>query len=460
MVDLAIFPQKQTVSIRQAIAVLLLASTLVLGGGGTPSPLPETLLEFITVMMVAMWVGHAPQDSSAKVPPAAWWIAGAVLVLPMAQLVPLPPSLWHALPGRNLEQSALGLVGATDSWRPWSMTPDRTLASILAIVPPVVVMLMAASLDTKGRQLLVATVAAAAAVSMLVGGAQIRGGLFLFYNDTASDLVGFQANRNSTADVLLIGMMAFAAALREWSDRRRNGLTYQRFVIICACATVIFALGVFLTGSRTGIALLLPAFTAVAAIAWPKNGLALKGLGMGLAGVSAAGLMGAVFLRHSLLVTNIIGRFQQAGELRPQLWLDGLFAARQYFPFGSGVGSFVPSFIAAERLEIVRVTMPNRAHNDFLELAIEGGAFGLLLLALLVVFLAVLFARALRQPAASRVQVLFAGATLCIFSAHSALDYPIRSMSLACVAGLCAALLLPSTRPARWLAAQNLDDRK
>ena len=441
---------------------MLMASAMLLGGGGTPSPLPEVLLEFITVVLVAVWICYPPAGATAtSVPRAAWWIAGAVMVLPLVQLVPLPPVLWHALPGRDLERSALGLVDAADSWRPWSMTPDRTLASALAIVPPVAVMLMAASLSGRGRRLLVATVAAGAMLSLLVGGAQIRGGLFLFYSDTAKDLVGFQANRNSTADVLLIGMVAFAAALREWAERRRGGFSYRRFAIVCTCASVIFALGVALTGSRTGIALLLVALPAVAAIAWPKKGAGPKGLSMGLAGVVALGAGGVILLRHSLLVSNIIGRFQQAGELRPQLWRDGQFAALQYFPFGSGVGSFVPTFIAAERLEIVRVTMPNRAHNDFLELAIEGGVLGLALLAVLGVLLTVLFVRAVRQPPAnSRPQVLFAGAALCVFSAHSALDYPIRSMSLACVAGLCAALLLPSVRPDRWRGVENLDDRR
>ncbi|MEP6868021.1 MAG: O-antigen ligase family protein, partial [Novosphingobium sp.] len=126
-------------------------------------------------------------------------------------------------------------------------------------------------------------------------------------------------------------------------------------------------------------------------------------------------------------------------------------AMRQYFPFGSGMGTFQPVFEAAERLEVVTYSKTGRAHNDLLELAIEGGAFGLALLTMISAILA----NAARQAWASRhserssggrAQVLFAIAALAVIALHSQVDYPLRSMSLAFVAATCAGLLMPLPR--------------
>jgi len=47
-----------------------------------------------------------------------------------------------------------------------------------------------------------------------------------------------------------------------------------------------------------------------------------------------------------------------------------------------------------------------------------------------------------------RIELIFAGATLALLAAHSVVDYPLRSMSLAVLAGLAAGLILsPGVSP-------------
>src|SRR6185295_15932682 len=76
-------------------------------------------------------------------------------------------------------------------------------------------------------------------------------------------LNGFQANHNSAADVLLIGMVAFAATMRELEERRRSAEFRRMAMVILLSGTAVMSLGVFLTASRAGTALLVVAWAFI-----------------------------------------------------------------------------------------------------------------------------------------------------------------------------------------------------
>jgi len=105
---------------------------------------------------------------------------------------------------------------------------------------------------------------------------------------------------------------------------------------------------------------------------------------------------------------------------------------------------FVPAILGGERLEVVRPTLPNRAHNDYLELAVEAGVFGLAALAAIAALLVAAARRMLRAAAADGTALpVFAIAALGTLALHSLVDYPLRSMALACIGGVCVGMLLP-----------------
>jgi len=428
------------------VATLLVGAAVVLGGGGSPSPHPEMALQVLSLLLLAVWALLSPRPLP-QVAPLIWWLVALLLVLPVVQLVPLPPAAWQALPGREAERAALALVGAENSWRPWTLSPPRTLASLLALVTPAIVLVMTASLNRAGRSMVLGMIAGAALLALLVGAAQMAGGqadALRFYDRDVGYLNGFQANHNSAADVLLIGMVAFAAAARDWGKRRRAASAAGYRLAAVAAATLVFSLGVVLTASRAGTALLPVALAGVLVIvwAWLQPTRAVR------RGAAVAGVLGiaAVFylVQHNAVIGNVIGRYDFANEFRPQLWTDALYAARQYLPFGAGVGVFVPAFLAAERLEVVDVTRPNRAHSDGLELLVEGGLFGIAVFAVFVGILIRKFMQGLNNPpAGSRAQVWFSGAALSVILLHSQVDYPLRSMSLACIAAAAAGMLMP-----------------
>ena len=346
---------------------------------------------------------------------------------------------------------ALDLVGAADTWRPWSVAPARTLASLLAMLVPAIALLMVASLSRGGRAMIVATIAGGGLLALLVGAAQIAGGeaeTFRFYVSDAAYLNGFQANHNSAADILLIAMIAFAASVREWGERRfPHGHAGYRLRLVLG-ATALFSVGIFLTGSRAGILLLPIAWAAVAITAWPWLGASPRSWRR--AGLTALALLVvvALLLQSNGALMRVADRFDFASEFRPQLWKDAQYAIACYFPFGAGLGTFAPVFIAIERLEVVDPSIPNRAHNDILELLMEAGLFGACALACIAFILGRQLVAAWRSPpAGSPAQTCFAAGTLAITALHSLVDYPLRSLSLACIAAAAAGLLMPAPEP-------------
>lgn len=439
----------RTVAWQTGLAAVLAGSAVVLGGGGSPAPLSELALQCLTAVLVMLWIVTAQANTPlVRVHRDVWIIAGMVLILPILQLIPLPPAVWQSFKGRELQQAALALVDAQDTWRPLSLLPTRTFASLLAMVPAVVMLIMVASLKRGGRAAVVGVVSVMAALSLVIGAGQIaagEGNAFRFYDQDIGFLNGFQANHNSTADVLMVAMLGVAATIREmsaYSQRWRPTPAYRLSLTFGAC--VLFCFGVFLTASRMGMMLLPVALLGVLWMVWPllkfnRGTLVIIGW-LALLLVVAAGYLAAT----NPVVVKVLSRFDFAGEYRPQIWRETLHAIGVYFPWGSGMGTFVPVYAAGELLETVGPTYANRAHNDLLELLLEGGVIGAMLLTGVVWTVLASARQAItKPPAGSPGQVVFAITVLGVIALHSQVDYPLRSMSLALVAAMCVGLLIP-----------------
>ena len=145
-------PSLRVASQRQTIVVaLLVALAMLLGGGGSPNPSTELILQLAAIGAVSAywWLGRGQQYPGGAGEIIA--IALGIFAIPIAQLIPLPPSIWHELPDRSREVAALSLIGAQQEWMPLSIAPARTLASLVAIVPALFLAWMVAQCGTRAR---------------------------------------------------------------------------------------------------------------------------------------------------------------------------------------------------------------------------------------------------------------------------------------------------------------------
>lgn len=439
-------------STQPAVTAALLAVLLIAGGGGSPAPLSELICELAAVLAVASALLLDPDP--APTPRAAVAIAALLVIPPLLQLVPLPPALWQALPARAVAAEALGLAGQSNAWQPLSIAPHRTLASLLSLGPPLAVLWLTSRLDANGVRLVLRVVAAVTLLGVLVGAAQLAtagSGWLDFYRSQGPGEVfkAFHANRNSAADILLVGIVALCAVR---GDLRVDSPTAADLALAALVALLLLAL--FLTGSRTGMAL--------APIALGCGWLALgrtivltwRGAGLALVALCLLAVGAWLVVGDAPAAARVVARFQLSGEFRPELWRDAWHALWRFWPLGSGLGTFDPAFLPSERLEVLDPLFPNRAHNELLELAIEGGVVLLATWALLAAITARRLALALRAPGLlPRRYAWFAASTFAVAGLHSLVDYPFRSMAMAALVALGAGLV--AGRPATGLAGRE-----
>jgi O-antigen ligase len=106
-----------------------------------------------------------------------------------------------------------------------------------------------------------------------------------------------------------------------------------------------------------------------------------------------------------------------------------LDAARAFFPFGAGFGTFDPVYRRFEPDALLSTIYLNQAHNEPMQLAIEGGAAALLLLVLFLIWWLRAVFLALRPSGSSsrRALAIAMAATTLILMLSSLVDYPLRT---------------------------------
>lgn len=160
-------------------------------------------------------------------------------------------------------------------------------------------------------------------------------------------------------------------------------------------AVLVPAVSLLLTGSRGGF---ISALAEVLILGWvvvrhnPVSGNRVQIATMGIVLVAAAGvflwLVPPYFLGRIGTVKNYIPG--KNGESRPTVWRNSLEILRDKPLFGTGMGSFVSVFPMHQSLPSDLVT--EHAHNDYVEaLAETGAAGGILIIAMLIIFLSIVF---------------------------------------------------------------------
>lgn len=428
---------------RFSLAAALLTIAILFGGGGSPAPISELVVQIAALLALGGWFYLPESQPAGKQPDYPLWIgAGLFAAIPLVQLIPLPPGLWHALPGREAELAALDAIGAGSSWRPVSLAPYRTLASALSLIPPGVMLYFAYRLSPVDRTRLVAVAAGLALLSAVIGVIQVASGSadwprFYQYSNVGR-ATGFQDNRNGTADIFLIGLLAIFTVAAAHKMLLESAVAKAMAVAIAA----FLCFSVVLTGSRTGTALVLICLAFAVLIVRPRLRLTRNMLIAAAGCIAILGVAG-YSLRDNSALNRTWSRFENVTDTRPRIWEDTRFAVGQYWPLGAGIGTFTTVFPTSERLEGVHSSVTNRAHQDYLEFALETGIVGMILLAGAFLALGYRIFTTLRH-ARDRLAVihsLFAAGAVSILALHSLVDYPMRSMSLAVMAAFSLALL-------------------
>jgi len=423
---------------RLGVALFLFAALFVAGGASRLDEPRQMVarLACLIAMAASAWRLERPLVTL----PRSWrWFGLSVVLLLIAQLVPLPPRWWASLPGHRVYAdiaSATGTVG----WRPLTLTPDLTLNSLFALLAPGSAIMVTLFLDTKARTTLWTWVVGAALVSAVLGLLQLSAedAPLRFYRVTSIDsAVGIFANRNHQAAFLACALPLLGALLGTRLQKRpRLGLLAFGTVVI-----IVLMVGEIATTSRAGTLL---GIAGVAGGLWTfrTSGGRIGGIKghkplLACAAVAVVLILIAVAASHEGVVSRF-GDSDPASESRVKMIAPLLHTTGAFFPLGSGFGSFATVYRQFEPDALLSTIYMNEAHNEPLQLAIEGG---LPALALLVTFLwwwgatAIALVRAdlsqRRRPIANAAVLVSA-----LLMAQSLVDYPLRTPLLAAMFAL------------------------
>jgi O-antigen ligase len=121
---------------------------------------------------------------------------------------------------------------------------------------------------------------------------------------------------------------------------------------------------------------------------------------------------------------------------------------KDFFPFGSGMGSFDPIYRSYEPTSLIMNEYLNHAHNDIVEIAIEAGAPAILLLFVFLGWFAIRALRLWKRRVESSADILGrAGSAMGLMILLSSfVDYPLRTPAMAAMMALACCWMLPSAR--------------
>lgn len=420
------------------LPLTLLVLAFAFGGGSQNQPLRDLAIElFALVVLAGALSGVVGKRFSpdARIPLI---LIAALAGLFLFQLAPLPASFWAALGGRQVGASVLGLIHAGAQARPLSVQPELTVLSALAVLPGAAMAIAVMRLGAPGRLVLAWVLVAAALLSLALGVAQIGLGAdaqaLTFYKTQHLGLpIGVFANANHQADLLLIGFVT--AGVLAPSFRLRGGWADRPWWIYGVM--VALAVGVVATGSRTGIALLFVGLLAV--VLRERMGGHVRTFLLGAVGLAAT--LGALILYNPIFARSF-GDFSNVDDPRFHFWPNVLYAIGHFGWLGTGAGTFDGVYRSVETLDTLSSRYLNHAHNDYLEIVLEMGVPGVVLLLAFLGFMIWLGIGVIRRGADRSRGLAYAGMVCSgLLLLHSAVDYPLRTPLLSVVFGLCCALM-------------------
>lgn len=427
---------------RRWALIAFVAIVAVTGGGSRADILSLVILRPLAVMFAAYAILAAPRGAVAEMRTALWLIGLAAFLI-VLHLVPLPPSLWHALAGREAIENLDAVLGLPDVWRPLAISPSGAWNALFSLAVPTAAILLYAALDRADREIpfsiwvTVAFGSAALGIAQMLGNPQ--GPLYAYAVTNAGAPVGLLANANHQSVLLAIAIPLAVA----WANRRIA--TRSAAAITGATGAFVLLSVALLTGSRAGaLAAVAGTIVAIALIIHDPTGSHLrktKPRGAGIVGIFerhrrlataalallAAGLIALVlaFSPQGIGYSALVAGAPQ-DELRLAALPTILDLFGEVWVAGVGAGSFAEAFGMVEPVSLLQSAYLNHAHNDWIEVPVEYGLPGIALLLMLMIYTAGCIRRGWSEAGSGRALRVAMVAPPVVLAAASLVDYPLR----------------------------------
>ena len=369
---------------------LILVAGLIMGGSSVAG-LPTT---FALQLLCLPLFAFTAREGEHYYSPLVWGLVAAAAVVILFQL--LPVGAWvKASPDDPVPPLAL-----SGDW-------TRTLDALLFFLAPAAFFLAIGGLSENGLNRLVASLIAGVILNLILALVQFAASAPLLVGLLPYPMAaGFFANQNHFASLLFVGIpfviYQFVALRRAWMS-----LIVVALMVFTGFATRSVA-GAFLSAGAAVVS-----YAVIAELRVPLRAALLV--------IAAAGTIVLALNPNNVLELNPGNPID-----RTSIWENTTEGMLTHLPFGSGFGTFDIVYPAFESENDIIAVFANHAHNEYLEIALEGGLPAILLLVAYLALLGFGLMRAAMPPL--RRAAYCAIAFLLI---HSLVDYPLRTMALA-----------------------------
>lgn len=323
------------------------------------------------------------------------WLLGASLALVVvgviAQLVPLPATVVATLSpaaAQVLEQYDLAYSLGLDATRALSLEPARTRVGLAALVSLTLLLLGTAAIVTREMSTRLAGgivgLGALLAVIGIVQRAAMTGKIYgLWQPFQASTPFGPFVNRNHFAGWMLMGLPVAVGLLAMTVTRGLRGTPpdWRRRVLwastregtqamLIGFAIVLMASSLLLTLSRSGM-VALAVVVAVAAFHAGIRGTSTFARALPAAAVIASLAAVSLFVDSEKLVARFVEPSTMNAANRFDIWADSWRVIQDFWRTGTGLNTWGVSMLYYQTA--LPTQHVGQAHNDFLQLAAEGG---------------------------------------------------------------------------------------
>ncbi|MEL7030772.1 MAG: O-antigen ligase family protein [Pseudomonadota bacterium] len=453
------------------VIVLLSYSTccLLFGGAGREGLFAHGVLQAIAGIGMAAMIATWPKNRAIKPYRTPLFVLIVVGLLGIIQIIPLPSSVWPLLPGRSVFVEGFASLNIDLPSLPISLDREATIATIGYTLIPIFTLLLCVRI---GLRVLIKVIPPAfcslAFLSTCIGGAQLingQGSNLYFYEFTSRGLpVGFFSNVNHQATLLLMSLpfWTFIVSKLNANWRGEDGIIAVFVVVITGFGFTI--LGVLATGSIAGYALFFMTSSLIF-MAFRSHSTA-RGFKSVTLFLIAFSILSVAILAVSPVAENLgLDLWRDSGVSRFEIWEATFDAIGEHWLFGTGLGTYESAIPMYEDPSTVTSVFVAKAHNEFLQVFLECGLVGLLLLILAIGWFALRTISLFNSATSREVNYLqkCAGIALVVVLLHSIVDYPARTPAIACLMSICVAIFageMPRRNPSTRKVEQSLDNDK
>lgn len=440
---------------REALPSIYLLLCLLLGGSTSGGAIANAGLQLAGIALVLLVLVSGKPLKFVRTERHLILIGAGILLIGFAQLIPVPPSLWTRLGGRDEVAQGFTLMRTPMPWLPVSLWPAATVSALVAIIPGFAIIILIVFGGQGSLRLFTWSLIVLTAISFLIGFGQLAGGqqssLYFYQNTNRDQLVGFFANSNHLATLGTMALPFLAALAARDTNFRRDVTRSTGSYATMAFLGGFIILGVVADGSIAGILLLLPSIAGSFAILRAERARIAFPIIAGVILVSAATFVLIAF--YSPLVNGFGATDLSVGaRSRADIFARTLVAIRSFFPSGSGLGSFLLVYpTVADNASATSVYI-NHAHSDLLEFLLEAGVAGAGVLAVFAIWWSrqVFFAWRDGGPRARFARAASVASALLMM--HSLVDYPLRTTAITVLFAACCAMI---ARPLSTLTANT-----